>query len=138
MTAGLLAGVAGLALIDALNPATIAGVALLLFAPMGQRVLEIAREIRGHRGKMPGFGHPIHHPVDPRTERILALADEQADALLRRGDLDGEIRRSEELVLDSSVRQERDALSLVKRQIRYRRAAISPELRLGEHLPQSR
>ena len=30
------------------------------------------------RGKMPGFGHPIHHPVDPRAERILALADARA------------------------------------------------------------
>ncbi|MEV4277649.1 GAP family protein [Actinoplanes xinjiangensis] len=34
MTATLLAGIAGLALLDALNPATIAGVALLLLAPM--------------------------------------------------------------------------------------------------------
>ena len=34
MTAALLAGVAGLALLDALNPATIAGVALLLLAPI--------------------------------------------------------------------------------------------------------
>jgi citrate synthase len=32
-------------------------------------------EIRARRDKVPGFGHPVHHPVDPRTERILELAD---------------------------------------------------------------
>ena len=30
--------------------------------------------------KMPGFGHPVHHPVDPRAERILALAAERGVA----------------------------------------------------------
>jgi citrate synthase len=39
--------------------------------------LAIARGIREKRGKMPGFGHPIHHPLDPRAERVLALADEK-------------------------------------------------------------
>jgi citrate synthase len=35
---------------------------------------EMAAGIRARREKMPGFGHPLHHPVDPRTERVLELA----------------------------------------------------------------
>src|SRR4051812_642646 len=31
--------------------------------------------IRAAGGKMPGFGHPVHKPLDPRAERILELAD---------------------------------------------------------------
>ncbi len=36
---------------------------------------ELAGEIRAAGGKAPGFGHPVHRPVDPRAERILELAD---------------------------------------------------------------
>jgi sugar lactone lactonase YvrE len=36
---------------------------------------ELVREIRAAGGKVPGFGHPVHRPVDPRAERILELAD---------------------------------------------------------------
>src|SRR5215213_1324577 len=34
-------------------------------------------QIRAAGGKVPGFGHPVHKPLDPRAERILALADER-------------------------------------------------------------
>jgi len=37
--------------------------------------LELVRGIRAAGGKVPGFGHPVHRPVDPRAERILELAD---------------------------------------------------------------
>jgi citrate synthase len=36
---------------------------------------ELAREIHAAGEKAPGFGHPVHRPVDPRAERILDLAD---------------------------------------------------------------
>jgi citrate synthase len=37
----------------------------------------VAREIRNAGGRVPGFGHPVHTPIDPRAERILELADER-------------------------------------------------------------
>ena len=37
---------------------------------------DIARAIHASGGKVPGFGHPVHRPLDPRAERILELADE--------------------------------------------------------------
>jgi citrate synthase len=39
--------------------------------------LERVRAIRSAGGKVPGFGHPVHKPLDPRAERILKLADER-------------------------------------------------------------
>jgi citrate synthase len=38
---------------------------------------QLIRDIRAANGKVPGFGHPVHKPLDPRAERILALADER-------------------------------------------------------------
>lgn len=36
---------------------------------------DMARAIRASGGRAPGFGHPVHSPLDPRAERILKLAD---------------------------------------------------------------
>jgi citrate synthase len=36
---------------------------------------DLAGEIRSGGGKVPGFGHPIHKPLDPRAERIFELAE---------------------------------------------------------------
>jgi citrate synthase len=38
---------------------------------------DLAEEIRDGGGRVPGFGHPIHKPLDPRAERIFAFADER-------------------------------------------------------------
>lgn len=38
---------------------------------------QIAHEVHQRREFMPGFGHPIHHPIDPRAERILQLVEER-------------------------------------------------------------
>jgi len=37
----------------------------------------VVREIHAAGGRVPGFGHPLHKPTDPRAERILELADER-------------------------------------------------------------
>lgn len=43
-------------------------------------VRALVDKLRGSGGKVPGFGHPLHKPVDPRAERILALAEEKGVA----------------------------------------------------------
>jgi len=39
--------------------------------------VDVARAARHAEERVPGFGHPVHRPVDPRAERILELADER-------------------------------------------------------------
>ena len=43
----------------------------------GRDPAEVARELQAAGERVPGFGHPLHKPVDPRAERILELADER-------------------------------------------------------------
>src|SRR3990170_1376819 len=38
---------------------------------------QMAASIKSTGSKAPGFGHPVHHPLDPRAERILELADQR-------------------------------------------------------------
>jgi len=41
---------------------------------------EMVQGLRDAKKFLPGFGHPIHKPVDPRAVRILELADERGAA----------------------------------------------------------
>lgn len=40
-----------------------------------ETALELSRGVRESGARLPGFGHPVHKPLDPRAERILELAD---------------------------------------------------------------
>ena len=57
---------------------------LLQEAPAGGERREVAREIvAGYRARkevIPGLGHPVHKPADPRTTRLFALAVEHGYA----------------------------------------------------------
>ncbi len=50
----------------------------------GRTASEVAREIaesaQSSGRRLPGFGHPVHRPEDPRTQRILTLARERGVA----------------------------------------------------------
>ncbi|MXQ06599.1 citryl-CoA lyase [Alphaproteobacteria bacterium GH1-50] len=46
----------------------------------GETVDDIIARMRDENLRIPGFGHPLHKPVDPRAQRILALAEERGVA----------------------------------------------------------
>jgi citrate synthase len=46
----------------------------------GEDPLTVAVRIRDEGGRLPGFGHPVHKPLDPRAERIFELAHERGVA----------------------------------------------------------
>ena len=43
----------------------------------GSDPADLVAELRAAGKNVPGFGHPVHDPVDPRAQRILELADER-------------------------------------------------------------
>ena len=43
-------------------------------------LVDLVAEVRDQGGRVPGFGHPLHKPVDPRAQRIMALAAEKGVA----------------------------------------------------------
>lgn len=80
MQAAVAAGLLG---VGSLFVGTMEGCAALLQriidagAPFKTEAERIAREHRDAGKPMPGFGHPLHKPDDPRACRLLELVDEQ-------------------------------------------------------------
>jgi citrate synthase len=86
LQAAVAAGLCGLGTVFV---GTMEGAAKMLYAALprersasldGARLDRLAREIvddhRARRAAIPGLGHPIHKPVDPRTLRLFVLAKE--------------------------------------------------------------
>lgn len=49
-------------------------------ATLDDAASEWARERRAARQPAPGYGHPLHKPLDPRAERLLSLAESRSVA----------------------------------------------------------
>ena len=49
-------------------------------ATEGLSMDDIVTQARDDGARIPGFGHPLHKPVDPRAQRILDLAEERGVA----------------------------------------------------------
>jgi citrate synthase len=59
---------------------TMTGLATLLEQGLASRqeprswARELVEDARKNKRRLPGFGHPYYHPIDPRTVRLMALA----------------------------------------------------------------
>ncbi|MFD0980015.1 citryl-CoA lyase [Tropicimonas aquimaris] len=49
-------------------------------AEEGETLDDLIVQARDAGRRLPGFGHPLHKPVDPRAQRILSLAEERGVA----------------------------------------------------------
>lgn len=49
-------------------------------APLEQACADVAREWRAAKKSIPGYGHPLHKPLDPRAERMMELARQRGVA----------------------------------------------------------
>jgi citrate synthase len=75
MQAAVAAGLCGL---GSVFVGSTEGVARLLSSsfPSNSSIEEIARKIASENKRIPGLGHPIHKPVDPRTVRLFEIGRE--------------------------------------------------------------
>lgn len=78
---------AGLLAVGSVFAGTVEGCATLLeeivAAPEGKRAdiaKRVAEDHRAAKQPIPGFGHPVHKPDDPRTPCVLAVADDSGVA----------------------------------------------------------
>lgn len=69
---------AGLSSVGSLFAGTMDGCAALLQRIVaGEDAVELVAQERAAGRRVPGFGHPLHRPVDPRAVRLLAIANEE-------------------------------------------------------------